>query len=475
MGRLNKKPFVNIEVINKRKISEKASLQYEDFVNYKEMCSYLGYFNLIKKLDVVMAPSSELPLYIGNCEFMNIDYLFNNLLRTTGMPVNLSESIFAGGKGFSIYKAICSSLGEAFERLMACLEYFEQKESVVLGSYLDLKEQNLAAINPVELVNFSDEQFMDENFLFHQFNEDTYTSWVKMTDYRSGEDTYIPACLILMYYKPKSKKEQRIGYATSGGLTSHFLEDHGVEHGLMEIIERHEINLSWYCRVKPEEVIINDIKDKQLAGLKDYIQEKNIRFFRHNVDQQNFHVITSMSFDDDLTKYSFNTGGGVSPDIEDAILSSLTEYTQAVNNTRQIVYASNWLTSRFSNGVLDVNEDDDPRHFKTFYQAVSYYGLKSNQHKLDWYVKGNEQRFLSEIREEQTNQHINDYVEENDLQPFITQLEMANHFKYIYISKVYLKEFTPAFIAGVPMLGHKKYKDYLQDGQAINHEILPFP
>jgi len=296
-----------------------------------------------------------------------------------------------------------------------------------------------------------------------------------MTDYISGNDFYIPACLILMYYKPQSKKERRIGYATSGGLTSHFLEDSGIEHGLMEIIERHEINLSWYCRIKPEEVIIDDINDKQLASLKNYIEEKNIRFFRHNVDQQNFHVITAMSFDEDLTKYSFNTGGGISEDIESAILSSLTEYTQAVNNTRQIVYASNWLTSKFSNGVLNVNEDDDPKHFKTFYQAVSYYGLKRNQHKLDWYVKGNKQRYLSEIRAVQTNQHINDYVTENNIQPFVTRLEMANRFKHIYISKVYLKEFTPAFIAGVPMLGHKKYKEYVKDGQAVNQEILPFP
>ncbi|WP_175637891.1 YcaO-like family protein [Metabacillus schmidteae] len=475
MGLVNEKKRVKVTIQNKRKISEPPFLEYEDFTNYKEMSSYLGYFNLIKKLDIVMAPSSEIPLYIGNCEFMNINYFFNYLLRRTSMSVKLNESIFAGGKGFTLYKAICSSLGEAFERLMACLEYFEQKELIELGSYHDLQKKGMNAIHPHDIRNFSADQFMDENFLFEEFHEDTYTSWIKMEELNSGDIVYIPACLILMYYKPQTPEEKRIGYATSGGLTSHYLEHHGIGHGLMEIIERHEINLSWYCQVKPEEIIIDKIHNKQLERFKDYIKEKNIRFFRHNVDQQNFHVITAMSFDDDMTKYSFNTGGGISSDIEKAILASMEEYTQAVNNTRKIVYAPNWLTSKFSNGVLDVNEDDDPKHFKTFYQAVSYYGLKSNQHKLNWYVKGNQQRLLSDIKENQTNQNILDYVKKHHLNPYISRLLIGDRFKHIYISKVFMKEFTPAFIAGVPVLGHEKYDEYLAEGVDINNEILPFP
>lgn len=474
MGRI-KNSGVLITVINRKKISEPPTLEFDDYTNYKEMTSYLGYFNLIKKLDIVLAPSSELPLYIGNCEFMNINYFFNYLLRQTSMSVKLNESIFAGGKGFTLYKSICSSLGEAFERLMACLEYFEQKDQIILGTYRELVNQNYQVIHPSEIVNFSDQQFEEENFLFERFTEDTYTSWITMKDFHTEEDVLIPACLILMYYRPKSQEEQRIGYATSGGLTSHYQESRGFEHGLQEIIERHEINLSWYCKLKPKEIILDEITDKNLLRYKNYIVEKNIRFFRHNVDQENFHVITAMSFDEDMTKYSFNTGGGISTDIEKALLASMEEYTQAVNNTRKIVYAPKWLTSKFSNGVLDVHEDDDPKHFKTFYQAVSYYGLKSNRDKLDWYVKGNEKVNLSSLKGSQTNQSIRDYVKENNLRPLFSRLDIADRFNNIYISKVFMKEFTPAFIAGVPVLGHAKYKEYLSEGEEINREILPFP
>lgn len=465
---------VTIQVINKKKLCEPQMIEQCDFVNYKEMCSYLGFFNLIKKLDLVLAPSSELPLFIGNCEFLNINYLFNYLLRTTSMSVKLNESIFAGGKGFTIYKAICSSLGEAFERLMACLEYFERRDQLILGTYRELNGRGLQAIHPSQINLFSDDQFKQEDFLFDEFTEDTTISWIKMRDYNTGEDRYAPACLLMMYHRPVDKNEKRIGYGTSGGLTSHFHEKNGTEHGLQEIIERHEINLSWYCKIRPQEIVIDDIQNRTLDRYINYIKEKNVRFFRHNVDQQHFHVVTAMSFDKDMTKYSFNAGGGVDSNIEKAILAAMEEYTQAVNNTRKIVYAPSWITSIWSHRVLDVNEDDNPRDFKTFYQAVSYYGLERYREKLDWFVCDNEKVLLSEVRNNQPDIGIDKYIDDRGLQPIIDRLSIGDRFKNIYITKVFMAEFTPAFIAGVPSHGHPKYKEYLGDNK-LNEDILPFP
>jgi ribosomal protein S12 methylthiotransferase accessory factor len=475
MGRLDSAGGVRARIINRRKISEPQFIEFDDFINYQEMCSYLGYFNLVKKVDVVLAPSSELPMFIGNCEFLNINYLFNYLRRKTSMSVRLNESIFAGGKGFTMYKAICSSLGEAFERLMACLEFLEQKDSLVDCTYLDLAEQGMAAIHPSRLRLFSAEQFEGEEFLFDEFEETTRLKWTRMQDYRTGGDIWVPACLMMMFYEPATRDEKRIGYATSGGLTSHFLEQHGVDHGLLEIMERHEINLSWYCKVRPQEIVIDETTHPKLAKHRDYIREKKVRFFRHNVDQQHFHVVTAMSFDEDMTKYAFNAGGGIDADIEQAITSAMEEYTQAVNNTRRIVYAPNWTTSRWSNRVLDVNEDDDPREFKTFYQAVSYYGLACNRAKLDWYVRDNEQVLLSELRAQQPLLSIHEYVEQQGLQPVSCTVSLANRFDHIYITKVFMAEYSPAFIAGVPALGHPTYAEYLAVGGEINQEILPFP
>ncbi|WP_036070755.1 hypothetical protein [Listeria aquatica] len=117
-----------------------------------------------------------------------------------------------------------------------------------------------------------------------------------------------------------------------------------------------------------------------------------------------------MSFDSDLTQYSFNTGGGIDSDIEKAILHSLEEYVQSINNTRKIVYAPNWITSQFSNYVLSVEPDDDPKKFKTFYQAVSYYGLEEHKEKLNWYIKGNEVVKLSELAKLKNEKDIEEFL-----------------------------------------------------------------
>jgi len=466
---------LTIKVRNHRKISEPADFQIEDFLNYREMMTYLGYFNLIKKVDIVLAPFSELPLFIGNCEFANIDYLFNYLLGKSSQNVSLSESIFAGGKGFTYYKAICSSLGEAFERFMACLEYFVQQENIVVATYKELNTQNFYAANPNDYRLFSDAQYEQKNFLFDKFDEDSKIGWIPMKEYGTDKEILFPAALVMMYYVPQTKDEARIGYSTSGGLTSQFEPERGILHGIEEIIERHEINLSWYCKIPPTEIVLDKVENSQLLRFLEYIRDKHIHFYRHNVSQENFHVVTAMSFDQDMTKYSFNAGGGVANDIERAIVGALEEYMQSVNNTRKIVYAPNWITSRFSNSVLEVNEGDDPKNFKTFYQAVSFYGLACYKDRLNWFVKGNRRIKLSKLQKLQTGHSVVEYIEQNHIEPVYVTLKMQKCFRRIYISKVYMKEFSPAFIAGLPALGHSCYNKHLKEGEVINENILPFP
>ncbi|MGJ8730770.1 YcaO-like family protein [Listeria aquatica] len=466
---------MKINVINHQKICEPYIFEIDDYKNYKEMMNYLGYFNLIKKIDLVLSPSNELSLFIGNTQFTSIDYLLNYLLGKTSMSEDVSTSVFAGGKGFSMYKAICSSFGEAFERFVGIFEFFEIKQELIYGSYKDLKKLDKNASHPSILQNFRSEDFDSDQFVFDDFMEETTISWVKGEHYFSGEEIYFPAVLMLIYYKPHLKDEKRIGYSTSGGLTSHFTYRGGKKHGLTEILERNEINLTWYVNRQPKRIEIDQIKNPKLKKFLPYIKENNIQFYLHNQDQQDFYVITSMSFDSDLTQYSFNTGGGIDSDIEKAILHSLEEYVQSINNTRKIVYAPNWITSQFSNYVLSVEPDDDPKKFKTFYQAVSYYGLEEHKEKLNWYIKGNEVVKLSELAKLKNEKDIEEFLKKNNIDPIYFPYKISKRFKNIYISKVYIPEFTPAFIAGQPMLGHDKYETYLVEGTTYRKDILPYP
>lgn len=466
---------MKIKVVNHQKICEPYIFEHEDYVNYKEMMNYLGYFNLVKKVDIVLSPSNELSLFIGNTQFTSIDYIINYILEQTSLSENISDSVFAGGKGFSMYKAICSSFGEAFERFVGLFEYFQIYNKLIFSTSRELSASGKEVIGPKEIQNFRDEDFSKKTFLFDRFDEDTKICWVKGERYFTGEPVYFPASLMLIFYKPLFKEEKRIGYSTSGGLTSHYTYEGGKKHGLTEIMERNEINLTWYVNKQPKLIDLDEVRSKKLKKLLPYINENNIKFFLHNQDQQDFYVVTSMSFDQDLKQFSFNTGGGIDSDIEKAILHSLEEYVQSINNTRKIVYAPNWTTSLFSNYILSVEPDDDPRDFKTFYQAVSYYGLKEHQDKLNWYVKNNEKISLTSLHEIQNEKDIEKFLIKENIDPIFFSFEVAKQFKRIFISKVYIPEYTPAFIAGIPMLGHEKYDLHLAEGTDFRKDILPYP
>lgn len=66
-------------------------------------------------------------------------------------------------------------------------------------------------------------------------------------------------------------------------------------------------------------------------------------------------------------------------------------------------------------------------------------------------------------------------MEKFNLNPVYMDLKQAKLFNHIFISKVYMTEFSPAFIGGVPALGHPSFNKYLKQGIKMNESILPFP
>ncbi|EUJ21525.1 hypothetical protein MAQA_02292 [Listeria aquatica FSL S10-1188] len=70
---------------------------------------------------------------------------------------------------------------------------------------------------------------------------------------------------------------------------------------------------------------------------------------------------------------------------------------------------------------------------------------------------------------------LKNFLKKNNIDPIYFPYKISKRFKNIYISKVYIPEFTPAFIAGQPMLGHDKYETYLVEGTTYRKDILPYP
>ena len=353
--------------------------------------------------------------------------------------------------------------------MFGCLEYYYDHD-VITGSYEKLSNDN-NVISPLELNIFTDEQLKDELNVFHEYNKNIVLDFEPFANIVNGELKFMPVSLTKLFY-PNNNGLKPIGYSTSGGLTSHFSLIEGLKHGVLENIERHEINLSWYCKIPPKEIIINEknVKSEKLKKYMKCFDDFGIKVYLHNFSQMDFYVVT-VSSHLDQDKYGFFAGGGISNKIEDAIIGALEEYFQSVNNVMKIIIAPNWISSGLSNFVLNVEENDDPRNFKTFYQATSYYGLNQKQNELNWYLKNNEKINLKELSKEITKEEFYKKYANN---MYWKEYNISKEFEYIKITKVFNPEVTPAFIAGFPMLGHSDFKKYLKE-ENFNQSILPYP
>lgn len=191
----------------------------------------------------------------------------------------------------------------------------------------------------------------------------------------SGDEVLVPAQLVFIYYPFKTEGETRIGYATSGGLSLHDDRERALLHGITECIERDAINLRWYNQIPAAPIDLDNLLGLSAYGrsVLDHAKKtgKEIKAYQHNIDLDAYPVVTTVSFDTDLRKFSFCAGGGVGPSLTHAVESSLREYGQSELNLRSLFYNPHWYSSRSMIGLFGFDEFL-LEEMTLFYEIVPY-------------------------------------------------------------------------------------------------------
>lgn len=238
---------------------------------------------------------------------------------------------------------------------------------------------------------FLENEYEDEKHSFEKFTEDTPLLWCKMlSPFKNKQELWVPAQFLYLLYLGK-KGESLIGYSSSGGLSCHNTLNKTFSHGMLEIIERDAINICWNCKIPPKKIIIQ--KELLTGRLKKIFDRfsyhmKDITFYLHQTDES--YVVTAIKKDTSLSKYYFLAGGGVGSCFDEAIEGALTEFIQAENNLKNIIYTPDWSASAGINFMFNVPEDVNPKDLKLFYQIIPYYGYDKNFKKLNWYLNDGE-------------------------------------------------------------------------------------
>lgn len=479
---------MKISVINNVSIRYKYFSSYKTYSAYRELERYYGPYELFNKVSTFYRSTYELPSYIGKGVYNNVDYMIQKMNQDMGNDPAFSKSLFGGGKGNTYSKLYISTLGEMFERIIGAFSYFAYRDSFVFGSYTELKNQYPLML-PEEIEIFAKEQFTPE-FHYREFTQDTKIRWVKGTKLLDGEEIYVPAQLVFIYFPLEIQGETRIGYATSGGLSLHDNQELALYHGITECIERDEINLRWYNRIPPEKIDYEELDSFSRYGISilDHKEKinKQVESYYHNMDIHEIPVITSISFDEELRKFSFCAGGGSGDIVEEAIESAFREYGQSELNLRNLFYCPNWYSSK---AMLDLFgfEHFDLRDMTLFYEIVPYYGLKDNRKRLDWYLMDDTSKFTP--RERNFEEEVDAYkrllmiLKKYHINPVIFDFTPKG-FQFIRLMKSLITELTFAFLPNAPCLGnHRFYDTAYENGysehrysfEELNPEPLPFP
>lgn len=477
---------MNVTVINRTGIRYGYHQEYATHRAYRELERYYGPYELFEKVSTYFRTSAELPSYIGKGVYNDIDYIMQSMTEKFGNNANLARSLFGGGKGDTFTKLYISTLGEMFERIIGALSYYAHKDRFVFGSARELDGDHLVC-GPDEISIFAPEQFDDPDFLFSAFTADTRINWIPMHRLIGGEEVLVPAQLVFIYYPLETPGETRIGYATSGGLSLHDDRERALLHGITECIERDAINLRWYNRIPATRIDMHEIR-----GLSDYGRTvldhaektgKQIKAYQHNIDLEEYPVITTVSFDENLRKFSFCAGGGVGSSLTQALESSFKEYGQSELNLRSLFYNPNWYSSR---SMVDLFGFDDfsLEDMTLFYEIVPYYGLEKNRSKLDWYFGGaDEARSATPPPDRDEYHHLLTVLEQSQIDPLVLDLTPSD-FSSISLMKSFVPQLTFAFLPNRPCFGHRRfyqlaYQHGLIDAplryEDLNSEPLPFP
>lgn len=404
----------------------------------------------------------------GSAAPLSLDHVFRRIMGMGSLSVGLDREIYGGGKGLVLSDSVASSLGEAVERMLGAFSSLEPAMTggSITASAAEMLDRGLTIVGPDDFQVFTPEQLETTGFRCVPWTEETRLTWHRGTNLLTGADHWVPGQLVHLFYVPEGP-EDRIGASSSGGLATHYDDEHALTHAMLEVVERDALNLAWFCKIPLTRIDV-DVPFQDPAITRWLAQAEragmHIDFYLHRLDMPEFFVVTACAVEEGLAAHSYVSGGGVGTTIEAAIRSALAEVVQAERMVRSPSVAPRWeLTGGFKRRFT-VKADATAEEFTNFIQVVDYYGFAENQDKLDWFLRDPDLPRITlsqaqrESHEGKGAERVLELYRKHGLTPIAFDFTPAS-FDQIKLRKVFVPELAPAFPPNIPLLGHRRYRE----------------
>lgn len=426
---------------------------------------YLEFHALIKMVNSLTGPITSLALHLPDffdppilaCipQHYRIEHVITpSWIRNPGVP---HIWVPAGGKGFDLFNSLMGAIGEAIERILSVLFYVEIRDQIIYSTYADLNRKGFLVLGPDEIPLFADWQYSEPDFRFQRFEKQSLIGWLQGTKLISGEKIFVPAQLVMMYYKTR-RDERTIGYTTTGGLACRKSKKEAITHGILESIERDAINLRWCCnlpftRIRTCLDRIFATQDPKLQRLTHGLQD--ITLYYASVDIQEVKVVTAFAFNQNIRELAFSSGGAAALDLMGAVIGAVTEVGQSYSSLKHV--SPEYLSY--------ITQDSTWRDLNEFFDSLIYYGYNKNMRKLIARLD-NSRAVMSDSTdgngrissEGQDYKRILKVLKKHEMDAIIFDFTPSTTLDY-NIEKVFMPQLTLAFAPNRPLLGHPRYYD----------------
>jgi ribosomal protein S12 methylthiotransferase accessory factor len=162
-----------------------------------------------------------------------------------------AERQSGSGAGLDRVECLYSAIGESVERYAAAVC---DPAGLTWCSGASLGER---AYDVRRFVAFSERQYASDAFPYTPYDHQVERAWRPVRNLATGADVMLPAQLIHLGYRARSRAEI-ITQSTSTGLACGPTEAHVVATGLREVIERDAFAGAWALRRTPPRIVIGD-------------------------------------------------------------------------------------------------------------------------------------------------------------------------------------------------------------------------
>jgi ribosomal protein S12 methylthiotransferase accessory factor len=201
--------------------------------------------------------------YINDtCGFLGRSYSRSMFLpfraRVQGEFFRGRQRITWAANSLSFRTSLSVGLCEAFERYAGVVQ---SSSPAIFGSLAEFRDR---ALDPRDC-GLYDSEFYNAHPSVERFSDKMRIRWVEGYSVTQGRTMLIPAQLV--YYGADIEGEPRFVFSNSNGCATGVSVDEAIFFGILEVIERDGVMMSWLARHSPAQVSLESVKSPELQVL----------------------------------------------------------------------------------------------------------------------------------------------------------------------------------------------------------------